>query len=163
MLDALRADPRLAHQFLLLAHLYARADGWALAWLRLQLQRPRFTPAHAAGAGAGAAALALGATAAARSPAFANALWAPLEAAWDSAEQAFPPLQRSPKLVVAGAATLALGGAWLYRRGRRGAALARAAALQAAVRVNRPQPAAVVAALLDSLFDREVSVIEGGG
>jgi tellurite resistance protein len=41
MLEALRADPRLAHQFLLLAHLYARADGWALAWLRATLLRPR--------------------------------------------------------------------------------------------------------------------------
>jgi hypothetical protein len=42
MMDALRADPRLAHQLLLLAHLYARTDGWALAWLRASLLRPRW-------------------------------------------------------------------------------------------------------------------------
>jgi tellurite resistance protein len=41
MLEVLRGDPRAAHQFLLLAHLYARADGWALAWLRAALLRPQ--------------------------------------------------------------------------------------------------------------------------
>lgn len=40
MLDALRADPRASAQLLVLAHLYARADSYSLAWLRSVLLRP---------------------------------------------------------------------------------------------------------------------------
>jgi hypothetical protein len=42
------------------------------------------------------------------------------------------------------------------RRASCGASLGRAAELQAAVRINRPQPTAVVASLVDSLFSRQV-------
>jgi hypothetical protein len=46
MLDALRAEPKAARQFLLLSHLYARCDSASLAWLRRALLNPRYTPAQ---------------------------------------------------------------------------------------------------------------------
>lgn len=153
IMEVLRNDPRLSQQFLLLAHLYARADGWALAWLRRSLLRPRYSAAQVAAAAAGGLTLAAGgAAAAARDP---DSVAVPLEAAWDYAESVCPPLRRHPKLVVAGLGALLLAGAWGYRRVTGAASLSRAADMQAAVRVNRPQPTPVVAALLDALFSRQ--------
>ena len=43
MLETLKADPRAACQFLLLTHLYARADVSSLAHVRRQLLRPKYT------------------------------------------------------------------------------------------------------------------------
>ncbi|KIY91724.1 hypothetical protein MNEG_16240 [Monoraphidium neglectum] len=155
IMDALRADPRLAHQFLLLAHLYARSDGWALAWLRTALLRPSYSPAQLTAAVAGGVAATAAGAAVARDPRVADAVMAPLDAAWDYAETALPPLRTHPKLVAALLGTLALGGVWAYRRSAAAASLARAAEVQAGVRVNRPQPTHVVASLLDSLFSRQ--------
>lgn len=42
MLDVLRHDSRAAQQFLLLAHLYARTDTYALSWLRSSLLKSRW-------------------------------------------------------------------------------------------------------------------------
>ncbi|KAI8470834.1 MAG: hypothetical protein J3K34DRAFT_451727 [Monoraphidium minutum] len=155
MVEAMRADPRLAHQFLLLAHLYARTDVWALAWLRVALLRPTYTPAQITVAVAGGLTAALAGAAAAREPAVADALAAPIEAAWDYAESAIPPLRTHPKLVMAGLSTLGLAGVWAYRRSIVATSYGRAAQLQAGVRVNRPQPVGVLASLLDSLFSRQ--------
>jgi hypothetical protein len=42
MLDSVRANPKASQQVLLLAHLYARTDTNALAWLRAALVKPRW-------------------------------------------------------------------------------------------------------------------------
>jgi hypothetical protein len=41
MLDVLKADPRAAQQFLLLAHMYARTDTYSLSWLRAALVKSK--------------------------------------------------------------------------------------------------------------------------
>jgi hypothetical protein len=41
MLDLVRGNPKASQQVLLLAHLYARTDTNALAWLRSALVKPR--------------------------------------------------------------------------------------------------------------------------
>lgn len=41
MLEVLNQDPRAAHQFLLLAHLYARTDTYSLSWLRSVLVKSK--------------------------------------------------------------------------------------------------------------------------
>lgn len=46
MLEALRSDPKVSRQFLLLAHLYARTDTASLGQLRRALLLPRYTPAQ---------------------------------------------------------------------------------------------------------------------
>lgn len=155
MLDVLKQDPRAAQQFLLLVHLYARTDTYSLAWLRSVLVRPRYTPLQAA-AGVGVAATVLaGGLAAARDPDLADSLAAPAERVWEQVEAVVPPLRSNPKLFLASAGLLALGGALLWRQRCIAASLGRAAELAAQIRVVKQQPLPVLASLLDGQFSHQ--------
>ncbi|KAL6781706.1 hypothetical protein ACKKBF_B09125 [Auxenochlorella protothecoides x Auxenochlorella symbiontica] len=152
MLVRLQADPGACKAFLLMSHLYARTDSNSLAFLRAALL-PRTSLALTLGVAGGAAA-GLAAAAALLAPrgGLAEALAAPLAAAWDGLDEAAPALTAHPRLTAGALAAGAGAGAWALRRAARRRALARAAAVSAAVRVVRQQPAPVLASLLSSLY-----------
>uniref|UniRef100_A0A383W9H0 Uncharacterized protein n=1 Tax=Tetradesmus obliquus TaxID=3088 RepID=A0A383W9H0_TETOB len=158
MLEVLKQDPRAAQQFLLLAHMYARTDTYSLSWLRAALVKSKYTPLQvAAGVGVASTILA-GGVAAARDPDVADALAAPAEHVWEQLEGALPPLRSHPKLVLGAVGLAALGSAYMWRRYLVATSLARAAEMQAQVRVVKQQPPAVLAGLLDSLFSPQDKV-----
>ncbi|PRW57534.1 hypothetical protein C2E21_3791 [Chlorella sorokiniana] len=152
MLERIRADPRAAKQFLLLAHLYAKTDASSLDFLRYKLLPPRYSALQLGAAAATGAAVAGGVSLASRNPEVAGVLQAPLDWVHGELEANAPFLVEHPRLSLAGAASLGLAGAYFYRRWRRTQGLERAGALASEIRVVKQQPSEKVASLLSVLF-----------
>ncbi|KAG2454057.1 hypothetical protein HYH02_001098 [Chlamydomonas schloesseri] len=158
MQETLRADAKASRQFLILTHLYARTDTATLKHVRAVLLRPKYTPTQVT-VGAVSAITATGAVvAAARQPAVAGAVSDYGGAVYDWLCDHVPGLAAHPKLIAGGLLGGAGAGAWYYARWQRLRLLERAAALQRAVRVVKPQPTELLAALVNHLFTPQDSV-----
>ncbi|CAD7694808.1 unnamed protein product [Ostreobium quekettii] len=152
MLKALRNEGRRAKQFLLLAHLYARTDSAALAFLRKSLIPPPYTTSQmAGGVGIGMAAIA-GTTIVANSPGIQDALSGPLDRMWDTLTQHLPGLDKYPKLYLAGAGLAVAASAWGYLQAVSRRSMRRAEGVQRSIRVVKQQRPELIGLLLGQLF-----------
>mmetsp|Transcript_15009 Transcript_15009/g.26085 ORF Transcript_15009/g.26085 Transcript_15009/m.26085 type:complete len:518 (-) Transcript_15009:676-2229(-) len=152
MLEALRSDPRISRQFLLLSHLYARTDTASLAQIRRALLLPRYTPGQVS------VAVAIGVSSVAGVAALSKnddvSCFVGDQATWvqGKACEAVPLLGTHPKLVALGTSAVGLAASLYYLRWRVGRARSRAEVLQRGVRVVASQPVEPLAALLALLF-----------
>lgn len=101
---------------------------------------------------------AAGAVVVARNDAASAAVSDAFTTAYDAAAGSLPLLRTRPKLVLSALGAAASAGAVCWQQHLRRTSLARAAALQACVRIVKPQPVATVAAVVDSIFSRHDSI-----
>jgi hypothetical protein len=159
MLDKIKQDAKASHQFLLLSHLYSqKADSAALARLRTELLRPKWTTTQMAAAGVTAAVATTGAVAASRNESVADALCYPFTRAWEEVDRVAPAVTNHPRITFATAAAAALGGLSYYNRYASQRSLQRAEAIQRNIRVVKQQPTPIIARLLDHLFSTQDQV-----
>jgi len=158
ILDALRSEPRMCRQFLLLAHLYSRTDVSALTALRSTLLKPMLTAAQVTVAASAGVSVVTGTAIAARDPRIADAVAGQYEYVADRVAEAVPLLRSHGKLAALAGGTLLTAGVWYYLRWRQAYAMERARMVQSHVRVVKPQPTEVVAQLLSSCFSSQDSV-----
>ncbi|KAG2499585.1 hypothetical protein HYH03_002527 [Edaphochlamys debaryana] len=158
MREALRADPKAGRQFLILSHLYARTDTASLRHVRAVLMRPKYTNAQVTVGAVSAISATATLVAAARQPAVRSTLAGYGEVVWDWACDHVPGLEARPKLMAAAVLGTSGAGLWYWQRWQRLRLLDRAAALQKAVRVVKPQPLEVLAGLVNSLFQNQDTV-----
>lgn len=159
MLARVKADARASQQFLLLSHLYSqKADAAALARLRKELLRPKYTALELAlGAMVGVTAVG-GAAAAGRNQDVAETVAMPFNAAWSEVDRVAPAVTSHPRITFATTAVALAGGFAYYSRYAKQRALQRAEALKANVRVVKQQPTPVLALLLQALFSTQDQV-----
>ncbi|KAA6417862.1 MAG: hypothetical protein FRX49_12160 [Trebouxia sp. A1-2] len=159
MLARVKADARASQQFLLLTHLYSqKADAAALARLRKELLRPKYTAMELAlGSIVGVSAVG-GAAAATRNQEVADTLATPFNVAWSEVDRVAPAVTSHPRITIATTAVAVAGGFAYYSRYAKQRALQRADGLKANVRVVKQQPTPVLALLLQSLFSTQDQV-----
>lgn len=152
MIAALRADPRANRQFLLLCHLYGRTDATSLQMVRAALMVPRYSALQITARMGIATGMVTSALLASRNEAVSEVIVSHSQAAFDKVAHIIPPLKTHPKIASMALGTAVAGGAAFYLRWLRRRSVERAAAIQANIRVIKPQPTQLLALMLDALF-----------